>query len=290
MCGPLCDARARAQRLGADARAAGEREPLRRRARPSAPVVPLPPSLQEMLQAELERREPELVAALNRRAAAWCEANGRPEAAIEYCGRGRRHRRARAARRRDGVPVLPQRPRHDRRAVARRRSTTRRCSSTTRDRGVRRVAARAARSARRSRALGAAVEASDFDGPMPDGSPFEAWAATVRALLCSGGVEQMQADAELAVSELTARARGGLPAILLHGYRALAFGRRRSSGDPVSARRRRRHAPEARSGPGWSRIPNGRSWRSSAATSPAASRRSRSRARSSTTRPRRTTS
>ena len=38
----------------------------------------------EMLQAELERRDPELIATLNRRAASWCEANGQPEAAIEY--------------------------------------------------------------------------------------------------------------------------------------------------------------------------------------------------------------
>ena len=38
----------------------------------------------EMLQAELERREPELPSTLNRRAAAWCNANGQPEVAIEY--------------------------------------------------------------------------------------------------------------------------------------------------------------------------------------------------------------
>ncbi len=38
----------------------------------------------EMLQAELERREPELQVTLNRRAASWCEANGQPDAAVEY--------------------------------------------------------------------------------------------------------------------------------------------------------------------------------------------------------------
>ena len=38
----------------------------------------------EMLQAELERREPGLSSALNRRAAAWCRANGQSEVAIEY--------------------------------------------------------------------------------------------------------------------------------------------------------------------------------------------------------------
>ena len=38
----------------------------------------------EMLQAELLRREPELKATLNRRAASWCEANDQPEVAVEY--------------------------------------------------------------------------------------------------------------------------------------------------------------------------------------------------------------
>ena len=37
---------------------------------------------------------------------------------------------------------------------------------------------------------------------MPDGSPLETWAATVRALLCRKGVEQMRVDAELALSRL----------------------------------------------------------------------------------------
>ena len=38
----------------------------------------------EMLQAELDRREPDLAATLNRRAALWSEANDHPEVAIEY--------------------------------------------------------------------------------------------------------------------------------------------------------------------------------------------------------------
>ena len=63
----------------------------------------------EMLQAELERREPELVGSLNRRAAAWCEANGQPELAIEYAAAAGDTRRARHARHRVRLPVLPQR-------------------------------------------------------------------------------------------------------------------------------------------------------------------------------------
>ncbi|MGZ4354829.1 MAG: hypothetical protein ACXVZ4_14940, partial [Gaiellaceae bacterium] len=40
--------------------------------------------VRDFLRAELERREPDLVAELNRRAAGWCEANGAPEAAIDH--------------------------------------------------------------------------------------------------------------------------------------------------------------------------------------------------------------
>ncbi|HVM56674.1 MAG TPA: LuxR C-terminal-related transcriptional regulator [Gaiellaceae bacterium] len=40
--------------------------------------------VREFLRAELERREPELVATLNRRAAAWYEASGAPEAAADH--------------------------------------------------------------------------------------------------------------------------------------------------------------------------------------------------------------
>jgi LuxR family maltose regulon positive regulatory protein len=48
-----------------------------------------------------------------------------------------------------------------------------------------------------------AVENSLFDGVMPDGSSsLRPWAALVRALMCKNGVEQMRADAELAVAEL----------------------------------------------------------------------------------------
>ena len=39
---------------------------------------------QELLHAELQRREAELVADLHRRAAAWCEDNGVPEMAIYH--------------------------------------------------------------------------------------------------------------------------------------------------------------------------------------------------------------
>lgn len=40
--------------------------------------------VRDFLRSELERRQPELVAVLNGRAADWCEANGAPEAAVDY--------------------------------------------------------------------------------------------------------------------------------------------------------------------------------------------------------------
>ena len=40
--------------------------------------------VRDFLRSELERLQPELVAVLNRRAADWCEANGAPEAAVDY--------------------------------------------------------------------------------------------------------------------------------------------------------------------------------------------------------------
>jgi LuxR family maltose regulon positive regulatory protein len=40
--------------------------------------------VRDFLRSELERRHPELVSVLNRRAADWCEANGAPETAVDY--------------------------------------------------------------------------------------------------------------------------------------------------------------------------------------------------------------
>ncbi len=69
-----------------------------------------------------------------------------------------------------------------------------------------------------------ALEASEQRGPMPDGSPFDAWAATVRALLCRGGIEQMRKDAELAVRELTPASPWRPASLLLSGVAALLLG------------------------------------------------------------------
>ena len=59
---------------------------------------------------------------------------------------------------------------------------------------------------------------------MPDGSPLEAWAATVRALLCKDGVEQMQIDAELALSHLPDTSQWYPVSIVLRGMAVLFSG------------------------------------------------------------------
>ena len=69
-----------------------------------------------------------------------------------------------------------------------------------------------------------AVETAQSEQPMPDGSPLEAWAATVRALLCRKGVEQMQIDAELALSRLPATSPWYPVSVLMRGMAVLFSG------------------------------------------------------------------
>ena len=244
-----------------------------------------------MLQAELERREPELPAPLNRRAAAWCNANGQPEAAIEYSV---------AAGDTDEVATLVG-------ALAGTYYRSGRVTTVERwlahfddsdllERYPAIAVSGAWIHALRGRPEAAerwalAVETARSEGPMPDGSPLEAWAATVRALLCRKGVEQMQIDAELALSRLPATSQWHPVSVLLRRDGDAVLGRRISTKRRSSSvRLRRRPSPEERPGRAWSRAPSGRSWRWSAAISPQQSRSSPSPTRSSTTRRRRTMS
>ena len=156
----------------------------------------------EMLRAELGRREPELPSTLNARAASWCEANGQPEVAIEYfAAAGDTDELARLV----GTRLFPY-------YRSGRVTTVERWLELFDDSALlERYPAIAifgvwihtlrGRAEAAERWAGA-VETARSDDPMPDGSPFEAWAATVRALLCRSGVEQMQVDAELALALL----------------------------------------------------------------------------------------
>jgi LuxR family transcriptional regulator, maltose regulon positive regulatory protein len=180
--------------------------------------------LQEMLQAELARREPELVASLNERAAAWCESDGQSEAAVEYAAAsgdldllarlvtgltfpfyrsGRVSTVERWLTRFDDPQLLQRYP-----ALA--------------VFGVWLHALRGRPDDAERWAL--AVEAAEYEGAMPDGSPASAWALTVRALLCRRGVEQMRDDAKVAVAELSSASPWRAPAMLLHGVAVLLTG------------------------------------------------------------------
>jgi LuxR family transcriptional regulator, maltose regulon positive regulatory protein len=179
---------------------------------------------QEMLSAELQRREPELVATLNGRAALWCEANGDPEAAVEYWAAagdldqvarlflalafpyyrtGRVTTMERWLELFDESPLLERYP-----SVA-----------------VFGVWIHALRGRPEvSDRWAEVVQSCTSEAEMPDGSPFAAWSASVAALLCRRGVEQMQKDAAFAVAHLTAASPWRPVSLLLEGVASLLSG------------------------------------------------------------------
>jgi LuxR family maltose regulon positive regulatory protein len=158
---------------------------------------------QEMLRAELRRRDAELMRALYSRAASWCEAHERPEDAIEY---------AAAAGDTDGLARIVTANAFPYYRSGRVTTVERWLAPFDDEEMLRQHPSIAVFGAwlhaLRGRADTAerwalAAEGVDSDEPMPDGSPLDAWAATVRALLCRRGVEQMLADADLALAGLT---------------------------------------------------------------------------------------
>jgi LuxR family transcriptional regulator, maltose regulon positive regulatory protein len=160
----------------------------------------------DMLLAELKRQEPELIPVLRRRAAAWCLANGLPEAALEYsiaagdlgAAAGLVEKLVVPAHRQGRVP------------------TVQRWLGWLEARGGIEGHPMAAVLAALFCALtGRPVEAERWadavdrwqygDPARPDDPSTEAWAAVVRAFLCRGGVEQMRADADEAVRRFAAQ-------------------------------------------------------------------------------------
>ena len=119
MSGPLCDAVLESSGSAAIAGVAGALQPVPGAAGPDGEWYRYHHLFQELLRAELERAEPELVPRLLARAADWCEANGQPESGHRVRAGGRRRRPRRAAGRQWRPPGLPERPGRDRRALAR---------------------------------------------------------------------------------------------------------------------------------------------------------------------------
>ena len=159
----------------------------------------------DMLLAELERLEPGLLPVLRRRAAAWCEANGRPEEALEY---------AMAAGDVDAAARLAQSlwvP-TDRQG---RFVTLQRWFRWLDDRdGIARypliavwaavLAAETGRPAQAERWADIVDSWQYGDSSRPADPVTEAWAGVLRAIMCRCGVEQMRTDADEAVRKFTA--------------------------------------------------------------------------------------
>ena len=226
MCGPLCDAvlesTGSASRLESLARANLFLVPLDRRRE----WYRYHREFRDFLRAELERREPELVPELNRRAAAWCESNGAPEAAISH---------ARAAGDFDCLARLVGRLALPMCSTGRAATVEvwldwfddelrlERHPTVARSRSVGAPAARPAggcEAMARARPSGAASK-----GPCPtEAASLEPWIAVLRAAMCRDGVEQMRADAEIAVRDLGASSGWRPAALLLLGVAQLLLG------------------------------------------------------------------
>jgi LuxR family maltose regulon positive regulatory protein len=179
----------------------------------------------EMLRAELERLEPDLVPVLHRRAASWCERNGRVDEAIEHAVAGGD---VDDVARLVGTFALPF-------FRSGRVVTVERWFKTFDEPELLELYPTVAAfgawiHALRGRADDAdrfahALEHTSADAPMPDGSPStRPWAATVRALLCHHGIEAMRADAESALGELPPSSFWRPSALLFVGVGALYHG------------------------------------------------------------------
>jgi LuxR family maltose regulon positive regulatory protein len=195
----------------------------------------------ELLQAELERREPERVPELHGRAAAWYEGQGLPEVAIDH---------AQAAGDADRVARLVAsqvQPTY----AAGRVDTARRWLAWFEDQGlvehyppvavlgawVQALVGQPAGAERWADAaehpVAAASVASVGQTP-PDGSTMESHLAMLRGLLCRNGVGQMRADAQAALAGLHPASPWRATALLLEGVATLLDGQA-DQADPILA-------------------------------------------------------
>jgi LuxR family maltose regulon positive regulatory protein len=205
MCGPLCDA------VLEDAGSAAVLADL---ARSNLLLVPLDRRgkwyryhhlFRDMLLAELDRLEPELIPVLRRRAAAWCLRNDMPEPALEYfIAAGDVEAVADLV----GKLVLPTYQQG-------RVTTVQQWFRWLQDRGgIGKHPMAAVLAAVVSAVTGRPAEAERWAdivdhwqfgaAARPDDRLAEAWAALVRAVLCRGGVKQMRADADEAARRFAA--------------------------------------------------------------------------------------
>ncbi len=181
----------------------------------------------DMLLAELERLQPDLLPVLRRRAAYWFQRNDLPEEALEYAiAAGDVHTAARLMQ-----SLWPPTYRQGRFA------TLQRWFRWLDDRGGMAghpaIAAQAALIAAYTGRPAAAERWADMvdrwqyeDFARPDDPGAEAWAAVARAVLCRRGVKQMSADADEAVQKFAAASIVAPVAALCQGLARIL------SGDP----------------------------------------------------------
>jgi LuxR family maltose regulon positive regulatory protein len=180
---------------------------------------------QELLRGELEGSEPELVRELTLRAAQWCQHHGLPEAAIGYAmDAGDADQVARSV---EQVAISVYR--------SGRLATVQRWFDWFDDHGLIQHYPAVAMLGAWVQALGGhaaaaerwadAAERGSYQGMLPDGSAsIDGWRALLRAKLCRHGVNQMQADAELALTLLPVGSLWRAPAQLLLGISLLLSG------------------------------------------------------------------
>jgi LuxR family maltose regulon positive regulatory protein len=202
LCGPLCDAV-----VGAP----GSQHVLETLESSNLLLIPLDRRrewyryhhlLRDLLRAEVVRSEPDLVPELHDRAAAWYEADGQADLAIDHAQAA--GNADRAARIFAGVAQLTY--------ASGRADTALRWVGWFEARGlIDRYPHVAVIGALGHALLGHpagaelwadAAKAGRFDGLLPDGSPIDSWIALLEAGLCRHGVARMRADAELACERL----------------------------------------------------------------------------------------
>jgi LuxR family maltose regulon positive regulatory protein len=217
MCGPLCDAVLEEE---------GSGEVLEELAESNLLLVPLDRRRQwyryhqlfaDLLRAELERHEPELVGQLHRRAATWCEANGLAEAAVDH---------AQAAGDADRVARLVAGLIWSTTASGR-VDTARHWLAWFEDQGlIERYPLVALLGAwvhalwgqpAIAMHLADAAERGSFAETVPDGSTMESYRALLEVLLCRNGVDRMRADAAAALAGLSPASQWRTLALLLEG-------------------------------------------------------------------------
>jgi LuxR family transcriptional regulator, maltose regulon positive regulatory protein len=198
MCGPLCDA---------VLATTGSAKVLESLAGSNLLLVPLDRRrewyryhhlFRDLLRAELERREPELVPKLHQRAAVWCEANGLEETAIDH---------AKAAGDADQIARLVLQVMQPVWASGRVDTVLRWMEWFEHEQLMERYPAVAVHGAlifallgraTRAEQWAAAAEQASPQGRLPDGSTMESYLAYLRTILCRDGVAEMRRDARIA--------------------------------------------------------------------------------------------